>query len=62
VVCELDLKGFDAELAVISGRSTQVARMNELMAALGVEPEAWLPPFLAENTKDPRPSPDNVHI
>ena len=26
VVCQLDLKGFDAELAVISGRAAKVAR------------------------------------
>ena len=38
VVCQLDLKGFDAELAVISGRATQVARMNEIMATLGAAP------------------------
>jgi type IV secretion system protein VirB4 len=51
VVCQLDLQGFDAELAVISGRATQVARMNELMATLGSSPDAWLPSFLAGNTK-----------
>jgi type IV secretion system protein VirB4 len=62
VVCELDLKGFDAELAVISGRATEVARMNELMATCGADPDAWLPSFLAANSKGPRPSPDNVHI
>jgi type IV secretion system protein VirB4 len=62
VVCQLDLKGFDAELAVISGRATQVLRMNELMATLGADPEAWLPSFLAANTKGPRPLSDNVHI
>jgi type IV secretion system protein VirB4 len=26
VVCQLDLKGFDAELAVISGRAAKVTR------------------------------------
>jgi type IV secretion system protein VirB4 len=62
VVCQLDLKGFDAELAVISGRATQVARMNEIMATLGADPEAWLPSFLASNAKAPRRSPDNVHV
>jgi type IV secretion system protein VirB4 len=58
VVCQLDLKGFDAELAVISGRATQVARMNELMATRGEDPESWLPHFLAANSKVPRSSPD----
>jgi type IV secretion system protein VirB4 len=61
VVCQLDLKGFDAELAVISGRTTQVVRMNELMATLGADPVAWLPSFLAANTKDVRPLSGGVH-
>jgi type IV secretion system protein VirB4 len=60
VVCQLDLKGFDAELAVISGRATQVARMNELIATLGAGSEAWLPSFLAANSKGS--TLDNVHI
>ncbi len=61
VVCQLDLKGFDAELAVISGRATEVVRMNELMATLGPDPVAWLPPFLAANTKGARPLSESVH-
>ena len=58
VVCQLDLKGFDAELAVISGRATQVARMNEIMATLGADPEAWLPSFMAgiPKPRDRRPT------
>ena len=43
VVCQLDLKGFDAELAVISGRAGEVARMNELISTHGPDPAAWLP-------------------
>ena len=43
VVCELDLKGFDAELAVISGRASQVAQMHEFMAAAaGRDRSRWL--------------------
>jgi type IV secretory pathway VirB4 component len=61
VVCQLDLQGFDAELAVISGRATEVARMSELMATLGADPVAWLPSFLAANTKAGRPLSDSVH-
>ncbi len=49
VVCQLDLKGFDSELAVISGRATQVAQMHELMSANGTGPAAWLPMFMAAN-------------
>jgi type IV secretion system protein VirB4 len=51
VVCQLDLKGFDGELAVISGRAAQVARMHELIAASGPEPESWLGPFMSENVR-----------
>jgi type IV secretion system protein VirB4 len=47
VVCQLDLKGFEAELAVISGRTTEVARMHRIMAVTGPVPEAWLPQFMA---------------
>ena len=46
VVCQLDLKGFDGELAVISGRASEVARMNRLMAESGPDPMAWLPGFM----------------
>jgi len=46
VVCQLDLKGFGAELAVISGRTTEVARMHRIMAETGPDPDAWLPQFM----------------
>jgi type IV secretion system protein VirB4 len=46
VVCELDLKGFTAELAVISGRTSSVGRMQQLMAEHGSAPSQWLPPFI----------------
>ncbi len=51
VVCRLDLDGCDAHLTVISGRATQVARMQQLRAQLGDDPAAWLPVFL--NPLDP---------
>jgi type IV secretion system protein VirB4 len=47
VVCQLDLKGFDPELAVISGRATEIARMHELMSSAGRAAAAWLPAFMA---------------
>lgn len=47
VVCQLDLKGFDAELSVISGRASQVARMHQIIARSGSNPSQWLPEFLA---------------
>lgn len=49
VVCQLDLKGFDAELAVISGRTGQVEYMQRLMDAHGAAPERWLPAFMEAN-------------
>jgi type IV secretion system protein VirB4 len=47
VVCQLDLKGYDAELAVISGRAAEVKRMHEIIASTGSDPMAWLPQFMA---------------
>jgi type IV secretion system protein VirB4 len=47
VVCQLDLKGFDGELAVISGRTHQVQRMQQIISSTGADPKAWLPQFLA---------------
>ena len=47
VVCQLDLKGFDAELAVISGRSSELKRMHRIMNDAGPDPAEWLPKFLA---------------
>ncbi len=47
VVCQLDLKGFEAELAVISGRSTEVSRMHRLISATGQDPAEWLGQFMA---------------
>ena len=49
VVAELDLKGFDAELKVISARSTTVAELHRLIADTGSDPDAWLPRFLGED-------------
>ena len=45
LVCELDLKGFDAELAVISGRRSAVDLVNKLIEQHGAVPERWLPQF-----------------
>jgi type IV secretion system protein VirB4 len=57
VVCQLDLKGFDAELAVISGRATSVQVMNQLIETLGSRPEVWLPEFLEAVTPRPGSAP-----
>jgi len=45
VVCELDLKGFKAELDVISGRAQTVEEMERLIMTFGDEPDRWLPQF-----------------
>ena len=50
VVCQLDLKGFDAELGVISGRAADVARMHDILSATGPDPSVWLPKFMAANS------------
>jgi type IV secretion system protein VirB4 len=46
VVCQLDLKGFDAELAVISGRAGELTRMHGIIGSHGPDPDAWLPMFI----------------
>jgi type IV secretion system protein VirB4 len=46
IVCQLDLKGFDPELAVISGRASTVEQMRGLIGQLGPDPAAWLPAFM----------------
>jgi type IV secretion system protein VirB4 len=56
VVCELDLEGFDAELAVISGRARNVQRVSALIEELGEAPESWLPTFRAQFESQPRGS------
>jgi type IV secretion system protein VirB4 len=50
IVAELNLKGFDAELAVISGRAHTVAIAQRLIAECGSEPGHWLPWFIDEAT------------
>lgn len=45
VVCELDLKGFDAELKVISGRASSVEELHRILATTGPDPARWLPVF-----------------
>jgi type IV secretion system protein VirB4 len=48
VVCELNLRGFDYELAVISGRTENVQWMERLAAEFGADPDLWLPRFRKE--------------
>lgn len=46
VVCRLDLAGFDAELAVISGRVSSVQFLQRLLQTHGEAPDDWLPEFV----------------
>jgi type IV secretion system protein VirB4 len=48
VVCELDLKGFDAELSVISGRAEGLREMQRLVGEHGWEPGRWLTAFMEQ--------------
>jgi type IV secretory pathway VirB4 component len=45
VVCELNLRGFDYELSVISGRIANIEIMSRLIAQVGEDPAVWLPRF-----------------
>jgi type IV secretion system protein VirB4 len=47
VVCRLDLKGCAGELAVISGRAQQMARLRRLIQEHGAAPEHWLSAFMS---------------
>jgi len=46
IVCALDLKGFEGEIAVISGRRQTVQQMHQIMRAVGTGTAQWLPVFL----------------
>jgi type IV secretion system protein VirB4 len=54
IVCQLDLKGFDAELAVLSGRASSLERLRQIMEEVGPEPSAWLPQFMGEHRERAR--------
>ena len=49
IVCRLDLKGFEGELAVLSGRASGLERLHRIMAETGPEPSRWLDRFLGES-------------
>jgi type IV secretion system protein VirB4 len=46
VVCKLNLKGFDGELAVISGRASSLEQLQGWMSKVGSDPKNWLPGFM----------------
>jgi type IV secretion system protein VirB4 len=51
VVCELDLKGFDFELDVISGRTHNVEIVRNIIAKVGDNPADWLSIFQQQRDK-----------
>ena len=53
IVCELDLKGFDAELKVISGRRSSVEELHRIIDEVGPDPARWLPIFLVNDQRNP---------
>lgn len=45
VVCRLNLRGFDDELAVLSGNTSTSLMVEKLVAEMGEDPNRWLPVF-----------------
>lgn len=60
-VCQLDLKEFNPELAVISGRATTVEFFDQLIGAYGGEPDEWLPHFCERFGGLPGLAPTSAH-
>lgn len=52
VVAKLDLKGFDGELKVISGRAESLDLMARAITQYGPDPAAWLPVFMGRASGD----------
>jgi type IV secretion system protein VirB4 len=62
VVAQLDLQGFDDALHVISGRTSNVRLMRQLIAQHGPQPEQWLPHFRAALAGAPPTLPSSKEI
>ena len=60
IVCELNLKGFDAELKVISGRASTLEELERVMRQAGPDPQRWLPIFMSP-TSLPTHSGQGIH-
>jgi len=61
VVCELNLRGFEYELNVISGRIAHIEVMNRIIAEVGQDPALWLPRFREATAKSASRNP-NVKV
>ena len=51
VIARLDLSGMDEFMAVLSGRASTVAEVDDLRALHGDNPDAWLPIFMERHRK-----------
>ncbi|WP_375685118.1 hypothetical protein, partial [Bartonella sp. AP172QHHD] len=45
VVAELNLRGFDDEIAILSGTTKNIELLETIMDEVGQSPEKWLPIF-----------------
>jgi type IV secretion system protein VirB4 len=54
VVAELDLKGLEGYLKVISARANSLAEMESLIDQLGEEPASWLQSFMSSHRDEQR--------
>lgn len=45
MIGQLDLAGFDDELAILSGSSDNVEMLDDILAEFGDDPEVWVPVF-----------------
>jgi len=59
VVAQLDLSGFDDVLHVISGRTSNVRLMRQLIEMHGPHPDQWLPHFRALHATPVAPLPSS---
>ena len=50
MVCELNLRDFDNELAVLSGTTANVEVLQQAINAVGNDPATWLPEFHRRRT------------
>jgi type IV secretion system protein VirB4 len=50
VVAKLDLKGFDAELTVLSARKGSIERMQRLIDEYGEDPKGWLTQLMGKQS------------
>jgi type IV secretion system protein VirB4 len=45
IVCRLDLRGMDEELAILSSRRSSIELAHKVLQQTGADPACWLPEF-----------------